>query len=177
MDSWIECAWFGCRKRFEPARRSNQFRNPDNDPHEGALYCSRACQQKAYRHRRRGSAIVTREGAATVTDASGDIGVQATVTPSKIAQSFQRADSAKNGHPRPIFALHRGRSKRVLVRVVPDGALHRILWPDAGPSDLCNLSRAKAAALEWAERKEAKLPATVRLPLKWVRHRAGGGDR
>jgi hypothetical protein len=52
-----------------------------------------------------------------------------------------------------IHCLHRGRSNQPIVRVIPDGALYRIEWPDIGPSDLVNLSRAKAAALEWAERK------------------------
>jgi hypothetical protein len=50
-----------------------------------------------------------------------------------------------------VYSLHRGRSGRPIVHIVPDGALYRIHWPDIGPSDLCNLSRAKAAALEWAE--------------------------
>jgi hypothetical protein len=49
--------------------------------------------------------------------------------------------------------LHRGRSRRVLVRVVPDCCgLYRIEWPDCGLSDLANLTRCKAAAREWAER-------------------------
>ena len=50
-----------------------------------------------------------------------------------------------------IYSLHRGR--KVLVRVIPDGQLYRIEWPDIGLSDLTNLTRAKAAAREWAERK------------------------
>jgi hypothetical protein len=41
-----------------------------------------------------------------------------------------------------IHELHRGRSQRVLIRVIPDGQLYRIEWPDIGPSDLTNLSRA-----------------------------------
>jgi len=31
--------------------------------------------------------------------------------------------------------------------------LYRIEWPDIGLSDLTNLTRAKAAALQWAERQ------------------------
>jgi hypothetical protein len=52
-----------------------------------------------------------------------------------------------------VYSLHRGRSRRALVRVVSDGSgLFRVEWPDIGLSDLTNLSRAKAAAREWAER-------------------------
>jgi len=53
-----------------------------------------------------------------------------------------------------VYSLHRGRSRRVLVRVVSDpSGLYRIEWPDIGLSDLANLTRCKAAALEWAQRK------------------------
>jgi len=52
-----------------------------------------------------------------------------------------------------IYCLHRGRSRRPIVRIVPEGILYRIEWPDIGLSDLTNLTRAKAAALEWAERQ------------------------
>ncbi len=52
-----------------------------------------------------------------------------------------------------IYSLHRGRSRKVLVRIIPDGQLYRIEWPDIGLSDLTNLTRAKAAALEWAQQK------------------------
>ena len=66
-----------------------------------------------------------------------------------------------------IYSLHRGRSRRVIVRVIPQGQLYRIEWPDIGPSDLTNLTRAKAAAIEWAERKavteDRKLPIARRL--------------
>jgi hypothetical protein len=53
------------------------------------------------------------------------------------------------------YSLHHGRSHRVIVRVVPDyqTALYRIAWPDIGLSDIANLTRCKAAAREWAERK------------------------
>ena len=53
------------------------------------------------------------------------------------------------------YSLYRGRSRKVLVRIIPDGRLYRIEWPDIGLSDRVNLTRAKAAALEWAERKAA----------------------
>jgi hypothetical protein len=52
-----------------------------------------------------------------------------------------------------VLCLHRGRSIHPVVRIIPDGALYRIKWPDIGLSDLTNLTRAKAAALEWAQRK------------------------
>jgi hypothetical protein len=53
-----------------------------------------------------------------------------------------------------VYSLHRGRSRRALVRVVSDPyGLFRIEWPDIGLSDITNLTRAKAAAREWAERK------------------------
>jgi len=69
-----------------------------------------------------------------------------------------------------IYSLHRGRSRKVLVRIICHEQLphlYRIEWPDIGLSDLTNLTRAKAAALEWAERKamieDRKLPVARRL--------------
>ena len=68
-----------------------------------------------------------------------------------------------------IYCLHRGRSRKVLVRIIPHGELphlYQIEWPDIGLSDLTKLSRAKAAALEWAERQvieDRKLPVARRL--------------
>jgi len=170
MMQWIECAWFKCRKRFEPGRRSNQSHRAGGAHHEGARYCSRSCQQKAYRLRRD-------SGSATVTPAPEGTTTHATVT-----RTFQHVENiagirTKNGHPRPAYALYRGRSKRALVHIVPDGILYRIAWPDIGLSDLCNLTRAKAAALEWAQHKETKWPAAQRLPLKWSPCADIGGDR
>ena len=50
------------------------------------------------------------------------------------------------------YRLHCGRSKKTIVKVVPDGSgLYRIEWPDIGLSDIANLARCKQAALEWAE--------------------------
>jgi hypothetical protein len=75
--------------------------------------------------------------------------------------------SANNLRVTMIHRLHRGRSGRPIVRVISDGALYRIEWPDIGLSDLTNLTRAKAAALEWAERQamteDRKLPVARRL--------------
>ena len=66
-----------------------------------------------------------------------------------------------------IHCLYRGRSRRPIVRIIPDGILYRIEWPDIGLSDLTNLTRAKAAALEWAQHKamteDRKLPVARRL--------------
>ena len=46
-------------------------------------------------------------------------------------------------------------ASRALVRVVPDGNLWRIEWPDIAPSDVVNLARAKDAARLWAEHQIA----------------------
>jgi hypothetical protein len=65
------------------------------------------------------------------------------------------------------YSLHRGRSRKPIVRIIPSGSLYRIEWPDIGLSDLTNLTRAKAAALEWAQQKamtgDRKLPVARRL--------------
>src|SRR5215469_4961953 len=82
MDAWIECAWFKCCKRFEPGRRSNGAH------HTGALYCSRSCQQKAYRHRQSG---------VTVADAPG-AGATVTLAPAPAPQPLA-APSASNARP------------------------------------------------------------------------------
>jgi len=73
------------------------------------------------------------------------------------------------GNNPKTYSLHRGRSHRAIVRVVPDyqTALYRIAWPDIGLSHIANLTRCKAAAREWAERKtvteDRKLSAARRL--------------
>jgi hypothetical protein len=79
------------------------------------------------------------------------------------------AVAARRGQEPIAFTLHRGRSRKSIVRIIPDGDLYRIEWPDIGLSDFCNLSRAKAAALEWAQHNETKLPAAQRRPLRWSR--------
>jgi hypothetical protein len=50
-----------------------------------------------------------------------------------------------------VFSLHRGRSQRAIVRVVPCGPLYCVEWPDIGLSPPANLTRCKDAAREWAE--------------------------
>jgi hypothetical protein len=51
METWKECGWGACGERFEPVRRGNQRRRADGPRHEGAIYCSNACKQAAYRWR------------------------------------------------------------------------------------------------------------------------------
>jgi hypothetical protein len=57
-----------------------------------------------------------------------------------------------------VHSLHRGRSTKSLVDVVPDNGtgLYRIAWPDIGLSPPANLSRCKDAASEWAELQAIK---------------------
>jgi len=54
-----------------------------------------------------------------------------------------------------IYRLHRGRSNRPILEVLPDSStgLYRIAWPDTGLSDIANLTRCKQAAVEWAEQR------------------------
>jgi hypothetical protein len=63
------------------------------------------------------------------------------------------AACARRGNsPRAALILRDGRGQQ-LVRLVPDGKLWRIEWPDEGLSDVVNLTRAKDAARLWAESK------------------------
>src|SRR6516164_8136891 len=99
---WVECAWFKCRQRFKPGRRSNQSRRAGGAHHEGARHCSRSCQQKAYRLRR-------------------DTG-SATVTPASEGTTCQRVENiaemwTKNGHPRPTRCADGVRCRPVIHRV------------------------------------------------------------
>jgi hypothetical protein len=67
-------------------------------------------------------------------------------------EEIRRSDSVCNHSI--VYSLHRGRSRRALVRVVSACCgLYRVEWPDIGLSDLANLTRCKAAAREWAEQK------------------------
>src|SRR6516165_5573009 len=65
METWKECAWAGCRKRFEPGRRSNQHQHADGPRHGGAIYCSHRCRQMAYRWRVEASQKTTTHGSVT----------------------------------------------------------------------------------------------------------------
>jgi hypothetical protein len=66
-----------------------------------------------------------------------------------------------------VYTLHRGRSRRPLVRIIPCRSLYRVEWPDGSLSDLANLTRCRQAAREWAEEKvishSRKLPVARRL--------------
>ena len=53
METWKQCGWAPCGKRFEPSRRSNRHQRATASRHDDAIYCSRACRQKAYRWRSR----------------------------------------------------------------------------------------------------------------------------
>jgi hypothetical protein len=97
MDTWIECGWTSCRKRFEPGRRGNQHRRADGPQHRGAVYCSRACQQKAYRWRLEASQK-TCPGTTP----------QATVTRGSEHIENLEVFSTKNEHPRPSIPLQDG---------------------------------------------------------------------
>jgi hypothetical protein len=101
METWIECAWFKCRKRFEPGRRANQFYRADGRHHGGALYCCNAHRQMAYRFRRdNDSASVTKSPAVTTT--------HATVTrTSGVIENIAEIQT-KNGHARRTYVLPDG---------------------------------------------------------------------
>ena len=146
METWKECGWAKCSKRFEPGRRSNKYQYPDGKPHKGAVYCSNRCKQKAYRSRLQTPSSVPNEmprsRPADVTCAVSHVSCQyhnSTVTPSCA---------------RPL-ALCPDRSTKPILRLMPDGVLWRIEWPDISPSDLVNLTRAKSAAIDWARGKHA----------------------
>jgi hypothetical protein len=108
--TWRECAWFKCRKRFEPGKYTNQHRRGGGRHHRGALYCSRSCQQKAYRLRRdtaatEGGATVTTDSGATVTKTQV-VTVARTATQGTVTRPEQRIEnievfSTKNDHARP----------------------------------------------------------------------------
>jgi hypothetical protein len=147
MDTWIECAWFQCRKRFEPGRRANQHRHAGGEHHQGALYCSRACQQKAYRLRRNGGSATVTRALVDASKTTEGTNTHATVTPAKRTERFQGVVSVKNGHARP--------SKRPLStragKIVPDAkwpGMYRIKWRGGALSDMVNYTRAADALRE-----------------------------
>jgi hypothetical protein len=66
-------------------------------------------------------------------------------------QSFSNQRTSMSDR-RLAHRLHCGRSKKILVKIIPDSSgLYRVVWPDIGLSDIANLTRCKQAALEWAE--------------------------
>jgi hypothetical protein len=131
-DGRRKCGWAKCPNRFEPARRSNQHQRAGGDHHEGAVYCSRSCQQKAYRWRVQAS----RKAVSGTT-------THATVTPPKNAQCFQGPARAKNAHARPPFATPDG-------EIIADSKwpkMYRVKWRDGRLSDVVNYTRAKDALM------------------------------
>jgi hypothetical protein len=97
MKTCKECGWAQCRKRFEPSRRSNRHQRAAASRHDDAIYCSRACRQKAYRWRSR---AVTRTAIEATT--------RRTVTlPFQHIENIGRF-STKNEHGRSSFSLPEG---------------------------------------------------------------------
>ena len=97
METWKECGWAPCGKRFEPGRRNNQHLRASGRHHSGAVYCSRSCQQKAYRWRVEASRKA----------------VSGTITHATVTRPFQNIENAerfstKNDHARPAFSLSAG---------------------------------------------------------------------
>jgi hypothetical protein len=151
VETWKECGWGNCGKRFEPAQRANQYRRGGGRRHGGAVYCSRACQQKAYLWRLQASQkpVVTVPG----------VIVAATVTsPLQHIESIEEL-TAKIEHRRPATGS-RWKSEggdyllfaadRLLASVKPDKdwpGLWRVHLPDGRITDMVNLTRAKDAAL------------------------------
>jgi len=145
VDTWKECAWFKCHKRFEPGRRANQHRNAGGRQHDGALYCSRSCQQKAYRLRAR--ATVTREAPKGAPKQREGTTPHATVTPQKRIKQFQGVRGLKNGHARTPNGLLSTRAGKI----IPDPkwpGMYRIKWRGGGLSDMVNYTRAADALRE-----------------------------
>jgi hypothetical protein len=102
METWIECAWFQCRKRFEPSKYSNQYYRADARRHQDALYCSGSCKQKAYRLRRKLGDI------APVTQKPEGITVRAPVTRPEHHTENKQEFRAKIDHARRSFELPEG---------------------------------------------------------------------
>jgi hypothetical protein len=143
MDTWKECAWFKCRKRFEPSKRSNRFCRADGPSHEGARFCSPACRQKAYRLR---SKPVTKSPEGTTP--------LRTVTRPQQRTETKQEFSTKNGHARRLLSTRAG-------KIVPDTKwpdMYRIKWRGGALSDMVNYSRAANAvreATDFLKRKAA----------------------
>ena len=72
--------------------------------------------------------------------------------PTKDELRMRETTNSQSNHKRSDRILHNS-TGRELVRIVPDECtpLWRIEWPDQGLSDVVNLSRAKDAALAWAQ--------------------------
>ena len=140
MDTWKECAEFTCRKRFEPGRRTNQFRR-SGQLHEGSTFCSAKCRQKAYRRRIAIGPDKRPQGALRYQPATI---VPATVTAPSVHIENTTEFRAKKGHARPPKRLLTTRAGKV----VPDAkwpGMYRIQWRGGALSDMVNYTRAAAA--------------------------------
>jgi hypothetical protein len=144
MDTWKGCAWFQCNKRFEPARHANQHRHAGGQLHDGALYCSRACQQKAYRLRRDGGSATVTPSPVEAAKTPAGTEVHATVTPTKISKPFHKVTVPKNGHARQPLSTRAG-------KILPDAkwpGMWRVQWRSGRLSDMVNYTRAADALRE-----------------------------
>src|SRR5262249_43806432 len=101
-ESRKQCAWKDCCKTFRPRARSGRHQTVARRQHEGAVYCSDACRQAAYRLRR---SMGLSARATTVTKVRLATRVRTTVTSPKISQSFQAAVPPKIDPPRPEIPL------------------------------------------------------------------------
>jgi hypothetical protein len=70
---------------------------------------------------------------------------------------IEPALNSQSNNSKQAHALFHGRARTPIVEIVPDGepGLYRVVWPDIGLSGPVNLTRAKHAAEEWAERSFA----------------------
>jgi hypothetical protein len=158
LETWKECGWGKCGKRFEPARRGNQHRRADGKPHKGAIYCSGSCKQKAYLWRLQAS----QKTSGTVTKPGPHTTVPATVT--RPLQNIENIEEfrMKIDHPRLALGSPWKRkggdyllfdAGRLLATVKPDTdwpGLWRVHLPNGHVTDMVNLTRAKDAALSLA---------------------------
>src|SRR5262249_45061109 len=134
-----------CRKRFEPGRRANQFRHGGGSHHDGRLYCSRSCQQKAYRQRRAGaSATVTPNrncAPAIVSKGPATTDLHATITPAHQRIENVEVFLTKIDKARPLFRTAAG--ELAVDNEWP--GMYRVKWRDGSLSDMVNYTRASQA--------------------------------
>jgi hypothetical protein len=162
VETWKECGWGKCGKRFEPAQRANQHRRGGGRRHSGAVYCSRACRQKAYLWRLRASQKSSLQASQKPVVTVPRVIVAATVTrPLEPIENIE-VFWTKMDHPRLAFGSpwKRGSGSyllfdadRLLASVKPDQdypGLWRVHLPGGHVSDMVNLTRAKDAALSLA---------------------------
>jgi hypothetical protein len=112
------------------------------------LYCSRSCQQKAYRQRRAGaSATVTPDrncAPATVSKSPAGTNLHATVTPPQQCIEIVEVFSAQIDQARSLFRAAAG--ELVVDNNWP--GMYRVKWRDGSLSDMVNYTRASQALRE-----------------------------